>query len=80
MRFEFDTSEYRLSHVHNPRGRGTWAFGINSRDPEPGQVLWSPSMTYTEAKAWAKRELRLCGHPSLTSDGYGHADLLWVLP
>lgn len=57
MTVKFDTSEYERSHSHSPRGRGAWAFSTE-RDPDvlTDAVKWSPSMTYTEAKAWARRQ------------------------
>lgn len=56
MRVYFDTTPYRASHLREPRGRGSWAFefeGYRDRD-----ILWSPSMTYTEAKKWAVEEVK----------------------
>lgn len=60
MAIEFDTAPYRNSHLSGPRGRGSWAFGL-SRDADAcdrEQVLWSPSMTYSEAKKWAREEIK----------------------
>jgi hypothetical protein len=53
-KIELDTTEYRQSHLREPRGRGAWAFYVGD-DLEP---LWSPSMTYTEAKRWLREQLK----------------------
>jgi hypothetical protein len=52
-KIEIDVSEYTSSHLQAPRGRGSWAFRILRKGAEP-LVLWSSSMTYTEAKQWAR--------------------------
>ena len=59
-KIEFNTRKYETSHLTTPRGRGSWAFQPTSAyfkngDYDSEQTLWSPSMTYTEAKAWARR-------------------------
>ena len=46
----FETREYRSSHLREPRGRGSWAFR------HLDETIWSPSMTYGEAKRWARAE------------------------
>jgi hypothetical protein len=45
----FDTKPWVRSHCQEPRGRGSWAFSIDG-----GEALFSPSMTYSEAKAWVR--------------------------
>ena len=50
-KFVFDTSEFCLSHGREPRGRGSWAFAFG-RQARVEEVIFSPSMTYTEAKRW----------------------------
>lgn len=59
MALEFITTDYEFSHNHTPRGRGSWAF-CEGRNPDctSNAILWSPSMTYSEAKAWARREFK----------------------
>jgi hypothetical protein len=58
---KFDTRDYRLSHLQEPRGRGSWAFALDMDKVERGvyddDTLWSPSMTYTEARKWARQEI-----------------------
>lgn len=49
----FDTSEYEISHARQPRGRGSWAFF-----DEKGDLHFTPSMTFTEAKRWARANLK----------------------
>jgi hypothetical protein len=31
-KFNFDSSEYKFSHGHSPRGRGSWAFEVSPTD------------------------------------------------
>jgi hypothetical protein len=51
----FSDRSYQLSHMRAPRGRGSWAFLISGSELP---MIWSPSsMTYTEAKAWAKTKV-----------------------
>lgn len=70
MAITFDNSEYVKSHGKNPTGRGSWAFSVD-RDGKHS-VLFSPSMTLTDAKKWVKAELA-------TKAGVTGA-LLYVLP
>lgn len=59
MKTRIETREYENSHGHGPRGRGSWAFQVGS---DVTDVLWSPSMTYTEAKKWAREQAKkYCG-------------------
>ena len=52
---KFDTRPYECSHGHAPRGRGSWAFhpdaNVSAMSPE---IIWTPSMTYAEAKKYAR--------------------------
>lgn len=57
----FYTMQFTASHMREPKGRGSWMFA--QVDDATGQVdenfdnmLTSPSMTYTEAKRWAKAQ------------------------
>ena len=62
MAISFNDSPFRRSHLHTPRGRGSWAFADRPNPDVTGPgVLWSPSMTYTEACAWARRQLKALG-------------------
>ena len=71
MTIEFLTDDYEWTYGHAPRGRGSWAFAEDrNADCLSGNILWSPSMTYTEAKKWAREELK---RRNL------RADALWVL-
>lgn len=45
---QFHTREYRLSHMKEPRGYGSWAFRIE------GQVHFAPTGTLTSAKQWVR--------------------------
>jgi hypothetical protein len=51
-KIQFHTAQYRRSQMTEPRGRGSWAFAV------AGQTLFSPSMTYGEAKKWARERVR----------------------
>lgn len=60
MQIEFDTYAYSVSHGTQPKGRGSWAFGTR-RNPDvtnDAECWFSPSMTFTEAKKWAKAEAK----------------------
>lgn len=59
MKIEFSTRQFVRSHMREPRGRGSWAFNLGT-----GDVWFSSSMTYAEAKKAAKAELlaRLGAH------------------
>lgn len=57
MTATFHTAEYELSHGRKPRGRGSWAFYVDG-DELP---VFSPSMTYTDAKRWVRAQ-----HPDAT--------------
>jgi len=52
MKATFNTREYERSHFKKPRGYGVWAFMDESGD----DWMFSPQMTYTDAKAWAKEQ------------------------
>jgi len=56
-RFAFDTTDYEFTHGRKPRGRGGWAFSFE-RHPDvlSDAVVWTPSMTYVEAKRWFAAE------------------------
>lgn len=62
-RSTFTTTEFEWAHGRRPRGRGSWAFRpYDDRDFD--SFVFSPSMTYSEAKKWVVRE-------------HGHGD--WVV-
>ena len=75
MTVRFDTSEFEFSHGRAPRGRGSWAFSL-VRDPDVTKslpadktgVLFTPSLTYGEAKMFARRffRMQLCTSPAVT--------------
>jgi len=48
----FNTRPFVTSHMRQPRGRGSWAFAFE------GQTVFSPSMTYADAKKWARDQVR----------------------
>lgn len=54
MKTEFEIIEWIMSYGKTPRGRGSWAFATE-RNADIYDVKLSPSMTYSEAKKWAKQ-------------------------
>jgi hypothetical protein len=64
-RFEFSTTDYEWAHGREPRGRGSWAFSLERNpDVSADTVLWSPSMTFTDAKRWFAAEAGRRGLPA----------------
>lgn len=49
----FSTREFFRSHGKEPRGRGSWAFQVE----DTTKVVFSPSMTFSEAKAWMRKQV-----------------------
>ncbi|MBR9837042.1 MAG: hypothetical protein GYB50_04010 [Rhodobacteraceae bacterium] len=70
---EFDTSAYVSSHGRQPKGRGSWAFATDP-DADSSEAIFSPSMTYTDAKVWARAAHRASGE--ISDDN----STLYVLP
>jgi hypothetical protein len=54
----FDTHDYILAHGRRPGGFGVWAFQVVGEGTQHAEVLWAPSGTFTEAKAWARDKVR----------------------
>ena len=54
MKTEFCTRDYERSHGHKPRGTGCWAF-MPDNSGNPDDWVFTPSMTYTEAKQFDKK-------------------------
>lgn len=56
MNVFFSAAPFLASHGKNPSGRGSWAFSLQ-RNPANvlTDVVFAPSGTLTEAKAWARR-------------------------
>ncbi|MES2814484.1 MAG: hypothetical protein V4720_06280 [Pseudomonadota bacterium] len=57
MRVTFNSDAYQRSHGKAPRGEGMWGFGIETAAPEVEETLWSPNLSLTAAKAWARTEM-----------------------
>jgi hypothetical protein len=55
---EFNVTQYEFSHGKPPRGNGYWAF---SRDRRGNNPVFSPSMSYADAKKWAKAQPEFAG-------------------
>ena len=54
---DISTRIFERSHGRKPRGRGGWAFILmdGSREVE---TFFTPSMTFSDAKVWAKAHAR----------------------
>jgi len=51
----FDTRQFVRSHMTQPRGRGSWAFQVETVPA----LFWTPGeMTLTEAKAWLRQHVQ----------------------
>lgn len=70
MSIIFDPMPYIRSHGRAPRGRGSWAFAFEGREP-----IFSPSMTLAEAKRWAAAQVR-----AAAPAGYDRDVVVEVLP
>ncbi len=46
---EFHTNDYVMSHGHNPRGYGSWAFSFE-RNAHVDDMFWVHASTYGDAK------------------------------
>jgi hypothetical protein len=67
-RHPITTRPYVSSHQKAPRGRGSWAFQpAEAYHPGGAEIadltIFSPSMTYTEAKRWL-----VANHPAGSYD------------
>ncbi len=54
-----NTDAYKASEGHTPRGRGSWAFCPRAKyntNNYLDYVLFSPSLTYSDAKKWLKKQ------------------------
>jgi hypothetical protein len=53
--------DYTRSHGKTPRGRGCWAFEPTlysaCGQSATADIVFSPCMTYTEAKRWAREQV-----------------------
>ena len=60
MTITFSTREYEFSHGRKPRGRGGWAFTFDDSE----KIIWTipSSMTYADARKWARDYARANGH------------------
>lgn len=63
----FDNSQYKRSHMKDPRGYGSWAFSVPSvpamRDP-----VFAPTSTFADAKKWMAAKVRAAA----PADFHGH--------
>jgi len=78
----FETSTYRHEHGRSPRGRGSWAFCPHAKRNGGDYLdftIFSPSMTYGEAKRWAKAKIEELRDTAPLSSPY-MCDLWAVMP
>ena len=57
-RITFWDRPFVQTHARSPRGRGSWAFvpsPYHGSGIELDHTVFSPSMTYTEARKWARQ-------------------------
>jgi len=47
-----DTTPFRNAYGKGPRGKAQWAFTVD------GEIIFSPTLTFTKAKKWLARTLR----------------------
>jgi hypothetical protein len=67
MAIYIETYRYVAAHGKQPRGTGYWAFERESSHNKPVALLWAPPLlTYREAAAWCRRELRRQGWQDAT--------------
>jgi hypothetical protein len=55
----FNYGPYMNSHGTTPKGRGGWAFEIETSDRI--RTIWSPSMPFADARTWVRAEVRKTG-------------------
>jgi hypothetical protein len=58
LKIEFITSEFELSHGRRPRGQGTWAFSERRIPKVIEDYIWTPYMSYVDAKKWLVNKLK----------------------
>jgi hypothetical protein len=62
MAIRFDTTQFRVSHCAEPKGRGSWMFEREASHGMPARTFTSPAwMTFTEARAWARKQVQAEG-------------------
>ena len=56
---DIDSAPFVRSHARNPSGRGSWAFSLQANPRDVCKdVVFAPSMTYSDAKVWVKAWFR----------------------
>ena len=53
LRIEFYDASYRFAHGKRPHGQGSWAFRVSRYE----DGIFTPPMTYTQAKQWLKAQM-----------------------
>ncbi len=65
MTVRFENSEYFRSHFRTPRGRGSWAFSKSAK-ADVSEMFFSSSMSFSEAKAWVRKQEWATSDPDAT--------------
>jgi hypothetical protein len=67
MTVEVNTSKFVAAHGTEPKGRGSWAFVQEASHGQEEHVFFAPAwMTFTEARAWVKKQVRANGFQDAT--------------
>lgn len=67
MAIKVETQQYVAVHGKAPRGAGSWAFVREASHGMPAHTFFSPAwMTFREATAWVKRQVRAEGFQDAT--------------
>lgn len=81
VRVDFITRDWEFSNDwRKPRGRGSWAFSLK-RNPDvtiKGEIFWTPSMTYGDAKKLAREHFIALVPVDAKFPGEAFVDV-WVL-
>lgn len=66
----FDSHQFVMSHMRRPKGFGSWAFEFEGKGP-----VFTPAMTYGDAKKWIAKHIKTVAPADFTG-----AVLVKVLP
>ena len=67
MAIEVNTTGYECAHGKKPKGRGQWAFERKASHGREAHVFCAPGwMTFKEAAAWCRKQVRAEGFQDAT--------------
>ncbi len=67
MAVQMKTESYEFAHGSAPKGRGSWMFTREASHGMPAREFAAPMwMTYAEARAWVKQQVRAEGFQDAT--------------